>query len=152
MKSGRQSGLVFGAVFKTVRRLLKSLVCSIRTVFRHPSAPLAPSSAVFGRSPARPHRFILAEGSKPFAFYLRKPARHCLNSRRQPAAGSANVVLSSTEFVRQLYEVVPAHVSGGSGRPVGGEWGGQQSRRGQSRGQRQHPPVAPRPALVRSAR
>ena len=35
MESGRQSGLVFGAVFKTVRRLLKSLVCSIRTVFRH---------------------------------------------------------------------------------------------------------------------
>jgi hypothetical protein len=36
MRNGRQSGLVFGAVFKTVRRLLKSLVCSIRTVFRHP--------------------------------------------------------------------------------------------------------------------
>jgi len=64
MKSGRQSGLVFGAVFKTVRRLLKSLVCSIRTVFRHPSAPLAPISAVFGRSPARPHRFILDDGSE----------------------------------------------------------------------------------------
>jgi hypothetical protein len=35
MDGGRQSGLVFGAVFKTVRRLLQSLVCSIRTVFRH---------------------------------------------------------------------------------------------------------------------
>jgi hypothetical protein len=34
MEGGRQSGLVFGAVFKTVRRLLKPLVCSIRTVFR----------------------------------------------------------------------------------------------------------------------
>jgi hypothetical protein len=30
MEGGRQSGLVFGAVFKTVRRLLKPLVCSIR--------------------------------------------------------------------------------------------------------------------------
>ena len=38
MESGRQSGLVFGAVFKTVRRLLKSLVCSIRTVFRQPQS------------------------------------------------------------------------------------------------------------------
>ena len=36
IENGRQSGLVFGTVFKTVRRLLKSLVCSIRTVFRHP--------------------------------------------------------------------------------------------------------------------
>src|ERR1039457_259483 len=35
MENGRQSGLVSGTVFKTVRRLLKSLVCSIRTVFRH---------------------------------------------------------------------------------------------------------------------
>jgi hypothetical protein len=33
-RSGRQSGLVSGAVFKTVRRLLRPLVCSIRTVFR----------------------------------------------------------------------------------------------------------------------
>src|ERR1700747_3048962 len=39
MENGRQSGLVFGTVFKTVRRLLKSLVCSIRTVFRHPPHP-----------------------------------------------------------------------------------------------------------------
>src|ERR1035437_11099997 len=30
MENGRQSGLVSGTVFKTVRRLLKSLVCAIR--------------------------------------------------------------------------------------------------------------------------
>jgi hypothetical protein len=35
MTNGRQSGLVFGAVFKTVRRLLKPLVCSIRMYLRH---------------------------------------------------------------------------------------------------------------------
>src|ERR1035441_9951228 len=49
MRNGRQSGLVFGAVFKTVRRLLKSLVCSIRTVFRHPSLNF-PISPLFVRS------------------------------------------------------------------------------------------------------
>ena len=36
---GRQSGLVSGTVFKTVRRPW-SLVCSIRTVFRHTHSPL----------------------------------------------------------------------------------------------------------------
>jgi hypothetical protein len=42
MENGRQSGLVSGTVFKTVRRLLKSLVCSIRTVFRHPQHAYPP--------------------------------------------------------------------------------------------------------------
>ena len=37
MVYGRQSGLVFGAVFKTVRRLFGALVRSIRTVFRQPA-------------------------------------------------------------------------------------------------------------------
>jgi hypothetical protein len=57
MENGRQSGLVFGAVFKTVRRLLKSLVCSIRTVFRH--AP-----------PIRTVRFIHYPTQKPKPFFV----------------------------------------------------------------------------------
>jgi len=51
MENGRQSGLVFGAVFKTVRRPLKSLVCSIRTVFRQPPAPPPECTSSHDKSP-----------------------------------------------------------------------------------------------------
>ena len=37
VESGRLLGLVSGAVFKTVERLLEPLVCSIRTAFRQES-------------------------------------------------------------------------------------------------------------------
>jgi len=60
-RSGRQSGLVSGAVFKTVRRLLKPLVCSIRTVFRqflHSMTRTAPTRLRYIQHPGK-HSAIL---------------------------------------------------------------------------------------------
>jgi hypothetical protein len=69
---------VFGTVFKTVRRLLKSLVCSIRTVFRqliHRSSVLY-CTALYG------HSHLLPWKTEPIAAFLASVFNNVNVSRR----------------------------------------------------------------------